>query len=70
MIYLQPKISDMFHLNLKRYMSTVQWDQLLIQLNQVRTYEKVLKKPFSLLVNRIFIIRCQVENRILGLKYP
>ena len=60
----------MFHLKLKRYLSTVQWDQLLIQLNQVRTNEKVLKKPFSLLVNRIFIILCQVENRILGLKYP
>ena len=60
----------MFHLKLKRYLSAVQWDQLLIQLNQVRTYEKVLKKPFSLLVNRIFIILCQVENRILGLKYP
>ena len=48
----------------------VQSDHLLIQLNQVCAYEKVLIYLFSPLVNWIFIILCQVEIRILGLKYP
>ena len=45
------------------------FNHLLIQLNQVHAYKKVLKKMFFPLVNPIFIILCQVENRILGLKY-
>ena len=85
-ICLQIQISDILHLKQIRlstimicsqptvidhcYLFTVHWDHLLIQLNQVWAYKKVLKKMFFPLVNRIFIILWQVENRILGLKYP
>lgn len=48
----------------------VHWNHSLIQLNQVCAYGEVLKKLFFSLVNRILIIRKQVENRIQGLKYP
>ena len=41
---------------------------LTVQLNQVCAYEKVLINLFSPLVRPIFIILCQVENQILGLK--
>ena len=41
-----------------------------MQLNQERGNEKVLKKTFFQLVNQLFILLYQVENRILELKYP